>query len=450
MKLSLSPTQSKPLRFAKLALFSALALGTVAMLPQTAQARVFVSVNIAPPALPVYEQPAIPGPGYIWTPGYWAYDDVDGYYWVPGTWILPPYTGALWTPGYWGWSDGAYAFHEGYWGLHVGFYGGIDYGFGYGGIGYVGGYWGPRGFYYNREVNHITNVNITNVYSRNVANTTTVSRASFNGPGGISARPTSQQLAFQRESHTPPIASQVEHRTLASHTESLRASVNHGAPAIAATATPNAFSGRTVAATRAGNPAESARSAAVVRQQGHAPQTSSTTANRVTRTTTPSTLRSAGYAHSSNAPASTVNRNTASRTTGNVASNRAALPSHATTPTHATAQTTTLHENSTSRSFNASHERSTTARSQTSRVATAPTHSENLHSTSASHVESAQHVNSANANVASRHVSAPSRTYATSHTNAAEHAPAARAPQPHPAPHPTATPHDNKQPEHHK
>ncbi len=43
-----------------------------------------ISVNIAPPALPVYTQPVCPGVGYIWTPGYWAYGD-DDYYWVPGT-----------------------------------------------------------------------------------------------------------------------------------------------------------------------------------------------------------------------------------------------------------------------------------------------------------------------------------------------------------------------------
>ena len=57
-----------------------------------------VSITIAPPVLPVYVQPALPGPGYIWTPGYWAYGD-DDYYWVPGTWVLPPTVGLLWTPG---------------------------------------------------------------------------------------------------------------------------------------------------------------------------------------------------------------------------------------------------------------------------------------------------------------------------------------------------------------
>jgi len=35
-----------------------------------AQISVGVSVNVPPPELPVYDQPPIPGDGYIWTPGY--------------------------------------------------------------------------------------------------------------------------------------------------------------------------------------------------------------------------------------------------------------------------------------------------------------------------------------------------------------------------------------------
>ncbi len=38
--------------------------------PRSANAGVFVSVGIAPPPIPVYAQPVIPGDGYIWTPGY--------------------------------------------------------------------------------------------------------------------------------------------------------------------------------------------------------------------------------------------------------------------------------------------------------------------------------------------------------------------------------------------
>ena len=33
-----------------------------------AHAGVFISVNFAPPVLPVYVQPPLPAPGYIWTP----------------------------------------------------------------------------------------------------------------------------------------------------------------------------------------------------------------------------------------------------------------------------------------------------------------------------------------------------------------------------------------------
>ena len=48
-----------------------------------------IAITVAPPELPVYEQPALPAPGYIWTPGYWAYGS-EGYFWVPGTWVQPP------------------------------------------------------------------------------------------------------------------------------------------------------------------------------------------------------------------------------------------------------------------------------------------------------------------------------------------------------------------------
>ena len=63
-----------------------------------------LSIRIAPPELPVYEQPECPGDDYIWTPGYWAYED-DDYYWVPGVWVEAPETGYLWTPNYWSFED---------------------------------------------------------------------------------------------------------------------------------------------------------------------------------------------------------------------------------------------------------------------------------------------------------------------------------------------------------
>ncbi len=214
--------------------------------PIAAFAGVFVSVNIAPPPLPVYAQPVMPGPGYLWTPGYWRWSD-DGYFWVPGTWVLAPYAGALWTPGYWGWGGGYYVFHAGYWGPHIGFYGGINYGFGYTGIGFAGGYWRGGVFNYNRSVTNISNTtNITNVYNKNVVNNTTVNnRTSFNGgTGGVAARPSPAERLAARDQHTAPTAAQQQHILAASRDASLRAAVNHGAPAIAATPTPAAFNAR--------------------------------------------------------------------------------------------------------------------------------------------------------------------------------------------------------------
>jgi WXXGXW repeat (2 copies) len=207
-----------------------------------------ITVNTAPPALPVYEQPAMPEEGYIWVPGYWAYAD-DGYYWVPGTWVQPPYTGALWTPGYWGWANNVYVFHEGYWGTQVGFYGGINYGYGYTGDGYAGGHWGPGGFYYNRDVNQFGSVHVTNVYNQTVINNITVNHVSYNGgQGGIRAQPTPQQQAFARQRHTPPVAAQQQHVSMARGNPALRAANNHGNPTIAATSRASNFSGAGVVA----------------------------------------------------------------------------------------------------------------------------------------------------------------------------------------------------------
>lgn len=76
-------------------LFAATFMAPMLMLPASqAHASVFVSVSFAPPVLPVYAQPPLPAPGYVWTPGYWGYGEA-GYYWVPGVWVSPPRVGVL-------------------------------------------------------------------------------------------------------------------------------------------------------------------------------------------------------------------------------------------------------------------------------------------------------------------------------------------------------------------
>src|SRR5882757_6201751 len=121
-------------RFRNILGTTALAGALLFAAPAVSHARVFVSVAVAPFVIPVYAQPVMPGDGYIWTPGYWAWTG-DGYEWVDGAWVLPPYVGALWTPGYWGYGSGGYLWNAGYWGRSIGYYGGINYGFGYFGVG---------------------------------------------------------------------------------------------------------------------------------------------------------------------------------------------------------------------------------------------------------------------------------------------------------------------------
>ena len=223
-----------------------LGLGAIsAVAPTSSQAQIGISVGFAPPPLPIYIQPPIPAYGYIWTPGYWAWDDgYQDYYWVPGTWVRPPRVGFLWTPGYWGWNNGLYVFNTGYWGPQVGFYGGVDYGYGYGGYGYGGGEWRGGQLYYNRTVNNIANVRMNTVYSRPVAVAYGGGRTSFNGgAGGVQARPRPEELAAARAPHVAATPQQRQQVQVARREPNLRASVNHGAPPIAATARPGALTG---------------------------------------------------------------------------------------------------------------------------------------------------------------------------------------------------------------
>jgi hypothetical protein len=156
--------------------------------------------------------------------------------------VLAPEVGFLWTPGYWGWGGNAFLWHEGYWGPEVGFYGGIDYGFGYFGVGFVGGRWDNGHFFYNRAVSNV-NINVTrNVYDE-PASHVAVNRVSFNGGnGGVEARPSPEEEAAERGRRVPPVAAQQQQVQAAHANPELRASVNHGRPTIAATPRPGAFS----------------------------------------------------------------------------------------------------------------------------------------------------------------------------------------------------------------
>lgn len=214
----------------KLPLIALAALFFAGLPPTSSSAYVGVSVAIAPPAIPIYQQPYCPAPGYIWTPGYWAWADF-GYYWVPGVWVAPPRIGLLWTPGYWGYYNGRYGFNQGYWGPTVGFYGGINYGHGYVGRGYYGGEWAGNTFRYNTAASRVNTTVIHNTYvNKNVVNTNTGSRAGFNGPGGVQAKPNSREQAAAKVKHVPPTSAQRSRVEAAKKDPALHAANNKGKP----------------------------------------------------------------------------------------------------------------------------------------------------------------------------------------------------------------------------
>src|SRR6266403_1757231 len=127
--------------------FRSLVFAAFLAIPVASFAQVEFSVGWAPPPLPVYEQPACPVAGYIWTPGYW--------------------------------------------GPSVGFYGGVNYGYGYTGDGYWGGRWNGNNFQYNTAVTRVNTNVVHNTYVNNSVNKqVNANRASFNGPNGVNAQET--------------------------------------------------------------------------------------------------------------------------------------------------------------------------------------------------------------------------------------------------------------------
>jgi hypothetical protein len=214
------------------------------------------TVNVAPPPLPSYEQPAMPVEGYVWVPGYWAWRKSvpDDYFWVPGTWVRPPQPGLLWTPPYWSRVDGGYTFHAGYWADEVGFYGGIDYGYGYSGDGYQGGRWENGVFYYNRAVNNLGSLGIANFYDQAVTADDSAVHVSFNGGRrGTALQPTRHQELLAGAQHVGTTTEQRKHFELAAMDRSLYSKLNNGEPGVAATPRAGVLDGAGISRSKSGD-----------------------------------------------------------------------------------------------------------------------------------------------------------------------------------------------------
>src|SRR2546430_5837053 len=57
-----------------------------------------VVVTRPPPPVRVETQTVAPGPGYVWTTGYWRWTGTT-YVWVPGTWVVRPRPTVVWVAG---------------------------------------------------------------------------------------------------------------------------------------------------------------------------------------------------------------------------------------------------------------------------------------------------------------------------------------------------------------
>ena len=74
-----------------------------------------IAVPVVPPVAPAVVAAPAPVPyGYVWVPGYYAWNGY-AYTMVPGAWVRPPYAGAVWVaPRYYSGPHGAY-YARGYW-----------------------------------------------------------------------------------------------------------------------------------------------------------------------------------------------------------------------------------------------------------------------------------------------------------------------------------------------
>ena len=72
-------------------------------------------MRYGPPPPPRYGMVDVaPGPGYVWTDGFWDWRG-GNWSWVGGRWVHPPRPRAVWVPGNWSQTHHGWTFRRGYW-----------------------------------------------------------------------------------------------------------------------------------------------------------------------------------------------------------------------------------------------------------------------------------------------------------------------------------------------
>jgi hypothetical protein len=71
-------------------------------------------VRTGPPAPRYAVIGSAPGPGYVWTNGYWDWRGRN-WVWVDGRWLRPPRARAVWVGPEWRHEGNRWRFRRGYW-----------------------------------------------------------------------------------------------------------------------------------------------------------------------------------------------------------------------------------------------------------------------------------------------------------------------------------------------
>ncbi len=75
----------------------------------------YSGVTVGPPPMRAFGPVGVaPGPGWVWTDGYYDWAG-GGWVWRPGRWARPPHPGYMWRPPRYQRYDGGYRVYRGRW-----------------------------------------------------------------------------------------------------------------------------------------------------------------------------------------------------------------------------------------------------------------------------------------------------------------------------------------------
>ena len=101
-------------RWREMAVIASFATLSAWSLPSAGAPRVAVDIDVAPPA-PQYEVIPPSREGYVWSPGYWRWDDEHHRHaWVGGEYIHGRH-GEHWVPHHWSERNGRWHLDDGHW-----------------------------------------------------------------------------------------------------------------------------------------------------------------------------------------------------------------------------------------------------------------------------------------------------------------------------------------------